>query len=263
MFSMTSLQVQAGEPVSRKPGHYVIWASNDGQKCKAAVTLVNGLPRQDVIQAAYDKRPGFLSWEPLSALELGQSISYISLPLSDGTAKYVLLSSGSLSNVIVDSLYFAESLPTNREELGRVWAHEVISPFFTQAKFEGLQKAYGDDWQDWYISSHFIAVFGRDQPLFFANDFRIRDHSTRILVFQVDGDGARKDLCMLRRICSCAKACMKPLHTKREQAELRPSAEFCRRSETGALSNFPVNADARDVPAHASDRAARAGYRER
>jgi len=29
------------------------------------------------------------------------------------------------------------------------------------------------------------------------------------------------------------------------------------------LSNPPVNADARDVPAHASDRAARAGYRER
>jgi len=28
-------------------------------------------------------------------------------------------------------------------------------------------------------------------------------------------------------------------------------------------SNPPVNADARDVPAHASDRAARAGYRER
>jgi hypothetical protein len=29
------------------------------------------------------------------------------------------------------------------------------------------------------------------------------------------------------------------------------------------LSNPPVNADARDVPAHTSDRAARAGYRER
>jgi hypothetical protein len=28
-------------------------------------------------------------------------------------------------------------------------------------------------------------------------------------------------------------------------------------------SNCPVNADARDVPAHAIDRAARAGYRER
>jgi hypothetical protein len=27
--------------------------------------------------------------------------------------------------------------------------------------------------------------------------------------------------------------------------------------------NLPVNADARDVPAHASDRAARAGYRAR
>jgi len=29
------------------------------------------------------------------------------------------------------------------------------------------------------------------------------------------------------------------------------------------LPNPPVNADARDVPAHADDRAARAGYRER
>jgi hypothetical protein len=28
-------------------------------------------------------------------------------------------------------------------------------------------------------------------------------------------------------------------------------------------TNPPVNADARDVPAHAVDRAARAGYRER
>ena len=36
-----------------------------------------------------------------------------------------------------------------------------------------------------------------------------------------------------------------------------------RRLQRGRPSNPPVNPDARDVPAHASDRAARAGYRAR
>jgi hypothetical protein len=226
------MQLHAAKAETRKPGHYAIWASSDSQRCKTAVDVVNGIPLQNLERAAYiDKRPGFLQWKALPALDLGLSISYIAIALPDGTPKYVLLwSTYEVSRVGGDVLYLVDTLPKNREDMRQVFArHEAFN--LDRDPIGRLQRDHGVEWQNWYLSTKvYVVAFDGRPPTFFASEPVMRDSTARLLVFEFDDEGQRKDLCMLRRICSCAPACGKPFTEEREKAQLIPSAQFCRRS---------------------------------
>jgi hypothetical protein len=146
-----------------------------------------------------------------------------------GDKKHALRWTTMIASAETQKLFLVDAVPTTLAEMRRVLSQHAAFSSYGNYYMRQLQGVHGERWQDWYVGGQvLVSAFGEGQPLFFASaTVHDKSSSHSMLVFSIDREGHRKDVCVLRRICDCADICSRPLYDERERAELIPSPKYC------------------------------------
>ncbi len=231
----------------RRPSNYVVWASADQSICEYVAKVVNAQPRQRAVEASERDTPGFAHWisgpvfkSEISGLPYYYPLTHIRADLDGiGSPKYVLRVRGPINRVETDSLYVTEFLPATTAEFeSLIRSRRSDFSASDDGRIARLRKLYGAEWESWYPDEQSLvtALPNQSRPYFLAESSykilgfssdQLEHDSTKILVFTLDNDGARKDVCMLRRVCGCHdRSCIESI-PKKDRPKLTPSKKLC------------------------------------